>query len=246
MQKVRALIIDDEDHCRSTLAKQIEWYCPQVDVVGEGKSASEARILIKDLDPDLVFLDIEMPSESGFDLLKSLDRIKFKLIFTTAFDEYALEAFKVNAIAYLLKPIEGQELADALEKITVEKQDEVGQRLESLMKFLAEKDHIKKVALPVLEGLQFVLIDDIVRGEASGNYSTVYMKNGSSLFISKTLKYILEAINHSKFIRVHQSHFINMDYIHKYIRGKNGQIILDNGTAIPVSRSKKDEFLDLF
>ena len=246
MERTRAIIIDDEEHCRSTLKKQLEWYCPKIEVIGEGDSAESGRELIRTLNPDLVFLDIEMPAESGFELLRSLPAIRFKLIFTTAYDEYALEAFKVNAVAYLLKPIEGEELAETIDKVVIEKQDELGQKLESVMNFLSGNEQTKKVALPVMEGLLFVRIDDIIRGEASGNYTTVYMNDGSSHFISKTLKYILESISNSKFIRVHQSHFINMDYINKYIRGKNGQIVLDDGTTVPVSRSKKDELLDLF
>jgi two-component system LytT family response regulator len=246
MEQIRAVIIDDEDHCRSTLRKQLEWFCPSVELVGEGKNVQSGIAIIADKDPDLVFLDIEMPDGTGFDLIRLLKNKDFKLIFTTAFDEYALEAFKVNAIAYLLKPIEGEELAEIVQKLIVEKKEDLGDHLASLMKYLSDKEKVKKVALPVMEGFQFVRIDDIVRAEASGNYSTVYLSDGSSLFISKTLKFILEAINSSKFVRVHQSHIINMDFINKYIRGKNGQIVLDDQTTIPVSRSKKDDFLDLF
>jgi two-component system LytT family response regulator len=246
MDKIRAAIIDDEKHCRSTLMKQLEWFCPNVEVVAEGNSVQSGLEILKTEQVDLVFLDIEMPDGTGFDLLKKLPARDVKIVFTTAFDEYALEAFKVNAIAYLLKPIEGEELADVVNKLNNEKKDDIGEHLASLMKYLSDREKVKKIALPVMEGLQFVLIDDIVRAEASGNYTTVYLKDGSNLFISKTLKFILESINNSKFVRVHQSHFINMDFINKYIRGKNGQIVLDDQTVIPVSRSKKDEFLDLF
>lgn len=246
MESIRAVIIDDEDHCRSTLSKQLEWFCPEVEIVAEGVTVETGLKMIRAHNPDVIFLDIEMPDGTGFDLIRNLDQENLKVIFTTAFDEYAVEAFKVNAIAYLLKPIEGDELANVIEKFSQEKKDEIGERLASLMKYLSEKEKVKKVALPVMEGLQFVMIDDIVRAEASGNYTTVHLRTGKTLFISKTLKFILETVNSSKFVRVHQSHIINMDYIHKYIRGKNGQIILDDQTVVPVSRSKKDEFLDHF
>ncbi|WP_235299557.1 LytR/AlgR family response regulator transcription factor [Portibacter marinus] len=246
MESIKAVIIDDEEHCRSTLSKQIEWFAPEINLIGEAESVSNGIKEIKDKNPELVFLDIEMTDGTGFDLLKHWSKPPFKFIFTTAFDEYALEAFKVHAIAYLLKPIDGEELSEAVKSITIEKQDVLGNKLESLMKYLSGKDQVQKVALPVLDGLQFVKIDDIIRAEASGNYSTVYMNNGTQHFISKTLKFIMEAIEHSKFIRVHQSHLINMDYVSRYIRGKNGQIILDDGSVIPVSRSKKEDFLDLF
>lgn len=244
METLKALIIDDEDHCRSSLNKQLEWSCPNVKVIGEANSAVNAKELIIKSDPDIAFLDIEMPRGTGFDLLKSLEEIPFKVIFTTAYDEYALDAFKVNAVAYLLKPIDGEELNTVIEKISLEKNDMLGKKLENLMNYLVQKDQVKKVAFPVSDGLQFVLLDTIIRCEADGNYCKIFLHGRKNLMISKTIKHINEIINHSKFVRVHQSHIINMDYVQKYIRGKNGQIVLDDGTVIPISRSKKDSFLD--
>ncbi len=244
MERIRSIIIDDEDHCRSSLTKQLEWSCPQVEVIAEGKSASEGRELVIQHQPDLVFLDIEMPGGSGFDMIKSLPSIQFKLVFTTAFDEYALQAFKVNAIAYLLKPIDEDELISTIEKVQVEKNDVVGKKLEKLMNYLSAENKSGKIALPVSDGLQFVSIEKIVRCEADGNYCTIYLDDGNKMVISKTLKYISELVKQQKFVRVHQSHIINMDFIKKYIRGKNGQIIMDDGSVIPVSRAKKDGFLD--
>lgn len=244
MEKIRAIIIDDEDHCRSSLTTQLEWSCPQVEVVAEGKSAKEGVSLINKHNPDLVFLDIEMPGGSGFDLIENLPAVNFKLVFTTAFDEYALQAFKVNAIAYLLKPIDEDELIKTIEKITAEKNDTMGEKLEQLMQYLSKGNKGGKIAVPVSDGLQFIVTDHITRCEADGNYCTIFLKNGSKVVISKTLKYIFDLINQQKFVRVHQSHIINMDFIKKYIRGKNGQIIMDDESMIPVSRAKKDDFLE--
>jgi two-component system LytT family response regulator len=246
MERIRAIIVDDEDHCRSSLTKQLEWSCPQVEVIAQGKTAAEGRELVLKYQPDLVFLDIEMPGGSGFDMIKSLPTIPFKLVFTTAFDEYALQAFKVNAIAYLLKPIDEDELIKTIEKIQIEKNDVVGKKLEKLMNYLSSENNTGKIALPVSDGLEFISTDKILRCEADGNYCTIYVNDGTKMIISKTLKYISDLIKQQKFVRVHQSHIINMDYIKKYIRGKNGTIIMDDGSVIPVSRSKKDDFLEMF
>ena len=244
-EPIRARIVDDEDHCRSSLSKQIEWSCEDVEIIGTASSAKEAKKLILELRPDIVFLDIEMPGGSGFDLLDSLDEIKFSIIFTTAYDEYALKAFKVNALAYLLKPIDGEELAAAVEKSRSEHTDQMGKKLEQLMSYLRMQGaSTKKVAFPVSEGLEFVVVDDIVRCESEGSYCHIYIHNQSKLFLSKTLKQVSELISSEKFVRVHHSHLVNMDHVKKYIRGKGGQVIMDDGTSIPVSRTKKDGFLD--
>ncbi|NNF33587.1 MAG: response regulator [Saprospiraceae bacterium] len=246
MEKIRAIIIDDEDHCRSSLTTQLEWSCPQVEVIAEGKSADEGVELIKKHKPDLVFLDIEMPGGTGFDMIEMLPHVDFKLVFTTAFDEYALQAFKVNAIAYLLKPIDEDELIRTVEKVVIEKNDIVEQKLEKLMQYLSSEHKSGKIAVPVSDGLQFITTDKIIRCEADGNYCTIHLLEGKKLVISKTLKHISDLIQQQNFVRVHQSHIINMNYIKKYIRGKNGQIIMDDGSVIPVSRSKKDDFLEKF
>ena len=242
---IKAIIVDDEEHCRSSLKKQIEWSCPQVEIIAEASSASDARALIKELQPELVFLDIEMPGGSGFDLISSFEEINFSIIFTTAYDEYAIKAFKVNAVAYLLKPIDGAELAASVTKIIEERSDSVGKSLEDLMCYLrSQVSGLKKVAFPVADGLEFVIVDDIIRCESEGSYCHIYIKNNNKLFLSKTLKQVTELINSEKFTRVHHSHLVNMDYVKKYIRGKGGQVIMDDGSSIPVSRTKKDGFLD--
>lgn len=247
MNKLKAIIIDDEDHCRSSLTKQLEWSCPNVEVVGQADSAVRGKDLILGIKPDIIFLDIEMPGGTGFDLIRSIPGFMYKVIFTTAYDEYALEAFKVNAVAYLLKPIDGDELEKAVAKISTEKSEDIGGKLEKLMNYLRSNEQsVRKIALPIADGVEFVHIDDIIRCESEGNYCYVYLNDGSKMFLSKTLKQISELINSQKFIRVHNSHYVNMDYVKRYLRGKGGQIIMDDGSMIPVSRTKKDEFLDNF
>lgn len=246
MEKYKAFIIDDEDHCRSTLRKQLEWVCPEVEITGEAFSVQSGLDLLSESTPDIIFLDIEMADGTGFDLINSLEETPFKLIFTTAFDEYALEAFQVNALAYLLKPIDEEELEKKVKQILEENKDFFGQKLKDLINFLNNNNDERKIALPVLEGLHFVSIKDIIRCQAEGNYCKIFLKDKKPLVISKTIKYIAELIDDNSFIRVHQSHLINIAFISKYIRGKTGQIQLVDGSTVPVSRSQKENFLNRF
>ncbi len=245
MKEIRAIITDDESHCRSSLSKQLEWYCPQVKVVGLASNIQEARAHIEDLKPDLVFLDIQMPGGTGFDLLEELPSIDFHVIFTTAYDDYALQAFQVNALSYLLKPIGKEDLIKAIEKIPDAQDDAIQNKLLRIVDQLqSEKTPLSKIALPVRDGLEFVELDKIVRCESDGSYTYVYLANEKKIYLSKTLKFVHELINHKKFVRVHHSHLINMDYVTKYVRGTGGYIVLEDGQSIPVSRAKKDSFLD--
>lgn len=244
-QSLTAIIIDDEAHCRSSLKKQIEWSCPDIEVLGEGHNLESGIKCIKEHNPSIVFLDIAMPGGSGFDLLQQIDKVDFSIIFTTAYDEYALQAFQVNALAYLLKPVDGEELSKAVEKVKIDQEEDLEDKLEHLMTYLrASEKGTKKVAFPVSDGLEFVPIDDIIRCESEGSYCHIFIKGKSKLFLSKTLKQVSELISSEQFVRVHHSHLVNMEHVHKYIRGKGGQVIMEDGTSIPVSRTRKDNFLD--
>ncbi len=244
-QMLSAVIVDDEEHCRETLIKQLEWSCPNVKVLGQAESVESALVVLKTVTPDLLLLDIEMPGGNGFDLIRKLDIIEFSIIFTTAYDEFALKAFEANAIDYLLKPIDGEALENAIGKVEKTKAIDSSLNLMRLLNQISKNNTPKKIAFPVSDGLEFVLQDDIIRCESEGAYCHVFVKNRPKLFLSKTLKQVSELIDHTKFIRVHNSHLVNADFIAKYIRGKGGQVIMDDGTGIPVSRSRKDDFLDL-
>lgn len=243
-QMLSAIVVDDEEHCRESLIKQLEWSCPNVNVLGQAKSVESAIELLVNISPDILFLDIEMPGGTGFDLISKLGKIDFGVIFTTAYDEFALKAFKANAIDYLLKPIDGDALKNAVRKVEQSKPEESSLKIANLLEQINTTIRPRKVAFPVSDGLEFIVLDDIIRCESEGAYCHVFICERPNLFLSKTLKQVSEMIDDEKFLRVHNSHLVNTDFIARYIRGKGGQIILEDGTSIPVSRSRKDDFLD--
>jgi len=242
MSNWKAIIVDDEKHCRLSLKKMLEWYCPQVSVVSESKNADEGIKAIKEHTPDIVFLDIEMPRKNGFDLINEFDKVDFNIIFTTAYDEFALQAFKVNAAAYLLKPVSEKELTRTVNKIIEQPSSTFDQnKLMEIYEMLKLNNSIEKIAIPTLEGMEFVNPKDIIRCKAEGNYTKIHLISNESIFISKTLKQIAELINKSYFIRPHASHLVNVHFIKKYLKGVGGQLVLEDGTIIPVSRHRKSD-----
>jgi two-component system LytT family response regulator len=243
---MKALIIDDEKHCSESLHLLLGKYLPEVKVMGETNDPFAGIGLITAHKPDVVFLDIEMPHLNGFELLSKFERIDFEIVFTTAYDEFALRAFKVNALDYLLKPIGVEELQRAVEKAQVR----IAQRLpnievKSMLNGLrATPNENSKVALPTMGGLEFVKISNIIRCQSDSNYTDVYLTDAKSLTISKTLKEIEQLLSGHGFYRTHASHLINLDRIQKYQRGAGGVVVMDNGDHVQVSRSKKADFLD--
>ena len=240
-QKIDALIIDDEQHCRSSLRKQLEWSCPEINIIGEAQDASSGYTQIKDLKPDLIFLDVEMPDQNGFDLLKRFEQYDFEVIFTTAYDSFALDAFRVNAVEYLLKPIEEDQLLMAIEKVSIYLRNKEPQRI--IDEILNNYKHLPlthKVAFPTSEGMTFLPLNEIVRCEGEGSYSKIYSKNGETLFIAKTLKYIEQLCASDYLLRIHQSHLINVAFVEKYLKQDGGSILMQDGTSVPISRSKKE------
>ncbi len=245
MKNHKAIIIDDEEHCRNALKKQLSWSIPDLEIIGMASNISDGKKLLETHNPDILFLDIEMPGGSGFDLIASMQNISFHVIFTTAYDEYAIDAIKLNAVDYLLKPIDGEELVTAYNKIIAKQKAETGTQLESLINHLRKQNkNINKIALPTQEGLEFICTDSIIRCESEGSYSYIYMKNDKKLFLSKTLKSLESIISDESFIRVHHSHLVNINCIKKYLKGAGGQLVMEDGSIIPVSKSKKNSFLE--
>ncbi len=247
MKNHKAIIIDDEEHCRNSLKKQLSWSIPDLEIVGMASNITDGKKLLESLNPDILFLDIEMPGGSGFDLISSFQKVSFHVIFTTAYDEYAIDAIKLNAVDYLLKPIDGEELVAAYNKIITKQKDESEKQLENLLNHLRKQNkNINKIALPTQEGLEFVAADSIIRCESEGSYSYIYMKNNKKLFLSKTLKNLESIISDDSFIRVHHSHLVNINCIKKYLKGAGGQLVMEDDSIIPVSKSKKSSFLEKF
>ncbi|MBK9255973.1 MAG: response regulator transcription factor [Saprospiraceae bacterium] len=242
---MNVLIIDDEQHCITTLTWALQQYCENIVILDVAKNGKEGFEKIKKLKPDLVFLDIEMPVLSGIDMLEKFDKIDFKIIFTTAYDQYAIKAIKLNASDYLLKPIDKDELIAAIDKVkntgdTAMSHDKI-QHLKHNLQVLT---HLQKIAIPSSEGIMFFDLDTIVHLEASSNYTVIYFNTKSKIISSRTLKEYEDLLPNEMFFRCHHSHIINLKYIKKYIRGEGGFVDLGNGQVVEVSRRKKPEFLE--
>ncbi len=241
---IKAIIIDDENKGRMALRQKIADYCPEVSIVAEASDGIEGKEVIERLKPNLVFLDIEMPRVNGFELLNQLKEKNFHLIFTTAYDHYAIKAIKYAAFDYLLKPIDIEELKASIEKIKLTKVANVGNQVELLQQNIKNpKAALNKLAIPTLDGLCFYAISDLVYLEASSNYTNLFFVGGKKVVASKTLKDFEELLPEDTFFRPHHSYIINLNFISKYIKGDGGQIELTNGAIVDVSRRKKEEFL---
>lgn len=242
---IRTVIVDDETDSRSVLQKLLETYCPQVTVVGTAAGVDTALPLIRELNPDLVFLDIEMIHGNGFDLLNELQPISFQVIFVTAFDEYAIKAFKYSAVDYLLKPVDIEELQGAVEKASSRMQDKVD--LSPIRTLLQNVGVIQlaqqKMAIPTVNGLSFIAMHDIIRFEAQGNYTAIYITKGQTLMATRNIKEYELLLPEAIFCRIHNSHIINLQKIQKYQKGRGGQVIMEDGTAIEVAIRRRQEFL---
>lgn len=242
---LKAIIIDDEKKGRMALKQKLQDYCPKVIVVGEAENGNTGIELINQYEPDIVFLDIEMPRMDGFEMLHQLPENNFNLIFTTAYDQYAIKAIRYAAFDYLLKPIDIEELQATISRITPLTKSQTTGKLDTLEQNLQSKTGFKKIAIPTLDGLLFFNADDIINLEANSNYTILHFTNHPKLTASKTLKDFEELLTDKIFFRPHHSHIINLNYIKRYIRGDGGQIEMQNGQIVIVSRRKKEEFLKL-
>lgn len=241
-----AIIIDDEQKGRIALREKLLNYCPDVALIGEAVDGLNGLHLIKEQKPDIVFLDIEMPRMDGFEMLNQLPHKNFNLIFTTAYDQYAIKAIKYAAFDYLLKPIDIEELRSAIKRVNGQSQGPTEKKLEVLQLNLGAAYPLSKIAIPTLNGLLFFNTSDIIHLEAQSNYTCLYFTNQPKLLTSRTLKEFEELLPTDIFFRTHHSHIINLNYIKRYIKGDGGQIELQNGSCVTVSRRKKDEFLKTF
>lgn len=245
---INAVIIDDEPKNVKVMKNMLRDFCPEVNVLGEAYNSTEGRELILQKKPQLVFLDIEMPYGNGFDLLNGLMPIDFEVVFVTAFDKYMLQALKYSALDYLLKPVNIEELKTAVHNAELRiKKNSVNQQLSILLENFKKQDTgLKKIAVPTADGFDFILIEDIVRCEAQGPYTRIYVKNSKRILVSKPLKDYEGLLPNDIFLRIHNSHLVNLNYIKKYNRGRGGYIEMDDGTTLEVATRRKDEFLNRF
>ncbi|MEN9640332.1 MAG: hypothetical protein RLZZ262_2201 [Bacteroidota bacterium] len=248
VNKIKALIVDDEEFARENLRMILEDYCPDVELIGAASSADQARKLLEEEKPHVVFLDIMMPSEDGFMFLQSLKERPFQVVFTTAFRDYALKAIKENALDYLEKPIDIEELQKVvarvreLEKKTPPLSDG---RMTRVLESIALTNTVEKTVVPTKDGLAIVKNTDILYLEADENYTTLYIVGGKKYVSSKGIKAFEEKLDPQMFFRIHKSFIINIaHHLKEFNRTEGNVAILSNGAQVPVSRRKLQEFLD--
>jgi two-component system, LytTR family, response regulator len=241
---LKALIVDDEPKARENLQILLHDFVEGVTVVGLCENIAEATEAVRLHSPDVVFLDIQLQRETGFDLLTKLKEINFEVIFTTAYTEYAIKAFKFSAIDYLLKPIDIEELKKAVGRVEKRVSNNMTGRLTQLVQNLKQGSNENyKIALPTLDGLVFVKISDILYCEASSNYTQIFTSEEKYL-VSKTLKEYDDLLSDHNFFRIHNSYLININSIKKYVKGEGGYVVLNNDTSLDVSKRKKEAFLN--
>lgn len=243
---IKVVIVDDEPHCVDALASMLTKHFPDIEIVAGCNSVIDARKAIDQFDPGLVFLDVEMPHHNGFELLMQYERLEFDVIFTTAFENYALKAIKFNALDYLLKPFSVEELREAIEKYR-EKRNRQRPADGTLDIFLQNLKTLqqgsRKIALPTMSGLIFASVGDIIRCESIGNYTKIFFRDKSSQIVSKTLKEFEFLLEDMDFFRVHHSHLINLQQMQSYIQGEGGFALMNDGTHVEISRRRKADFL---
>ncbi len=233
-----AIIIDDVPQARQTLKEDIEHWCPELEIIGDAEGVVSGAKILREKVPDILFLDIQLKDGTGFDILEILPDIKSKVIFTTASDNYAIRAFRFSAIDYLLKPIDPDELVEAVSKA----KNQLGgqsEKLNLLLDNVKNQSTPKKLALHTLEKIHVVEISNILRCESSGNYTIFYFSDRPKLLVTKTLKEFDNLLQEYRFLRVHQSHLINSEQIKEYVKSDGGYIVLHDGTKIPVSVRKR-------
>ncbi len=238
---VKAIIIDDELLSRKTLGNFIEKYCSTIQVVGEADGVLTGFAQIMLIKPDLVFLDIEMKDGTGFDLLERIGNIDFEIVFVTAFNHFAIKAFQLSALDYILKPVDPSFLVQLEGKL--KKRTQLSDLNGQLKILLENRLQFKKVALPSMEGIKMVKIDDIIRCQSDSNYTQVFIKQLERIVVSRTLKEFEDMFG-DRFFRIHHSHLINMDYVDSFLKEDGGVVLMVDGTKIPVSRRKKDNFIE--
>lgn len=245
---INCILVDDEKNALEMMEWLLKTYCPQVQIVAMCNSAEQGIAAIQSEKPDVVFLDIEMPKMNGFDMLEKFDKLFFDVVFCTAYDQFAIRAFKYAALNYLLKPVDPEDLMLTISRIQEKRNLPTREQFELLLQNInqAPKTTPQRIALTSNDGLVFVSTQDIIYCEAESNYTHVVLANGRKILVSKVLKEIDEALSGPDFYRVHSSFLININRIKKFIRGDGGYIVMDNDAPINISRNRRQEFMELF
>jgi two-component system, LytTR family, response regulator len=246
---LKAVIVDDELNSCEMLEWQLKEFCTDVQIAAIINSPEVAAKKIQELKPDLVFLDIEMPKINGFELLKQIGTVDFDIIFTTAYDQYAIKAMKYSAVDYLLKPIEKGELQAAVEKVAARRGHNSREQIQFLIQqidALKRNQKIRRIAVSTSESFTFLDLDEIVCCESESNYTYIHLVDKGRILISKTLKLIEDILDKDQFVRVSQSYLVNLNHVKKYVREDGGYLLMSNGMTITVSKNKKDDLFEHF
>ncbi|MGD2035889.1 MAG: LytTR family DNA-binding domain-containing protein [Bacteroidales bacterium] len=241
---VKAIIIDDEPKIVSTISSLVGEHFADLEIVSTANDMATGLRAISEYDPDILILDINLPDGTGFDLLKQVDLPRFKLIFITAYEEYAIRAFKYSAIDYLVKPIQPNELIEAINRAKNLKQKEDQQlKLSALLENLNEGNSMKKIVLRTADNIHLVKTEDIIRCESDSNYTFFYLTDGRKILVSRTMKEFAELLKSAGFLRVHQSHLININHIDRYAKADGGAMIMKDNSSVPISHERKSYIL---
>ncbi len=247
MKKIVTILVDDETNNLFFLQELIKTHLPQLDIVATAENGNDGLVCIKELKPQLVFMDIDMPGMTGFELLSKLEPLTFEIIFVTAYNQYAIEAFEYNAVAYITKPIVTQKLIAAVEKAIIKiEEKKYTENIFSLLENVHHKSEHDKIALPTMQGLQFIKLTQICFCESSGNYTNFHLTDNSKIMVSRQLGEYEKLLPADNFVRIHDQHIINLTCIKEYVKGSGGEVILENGTRLNVASRRKDELLSRF
>ena len=245
---VKAILIDDEPQSCKALAIKLKTVADDIDIMGTYHHPEKAIAAVRKLKPDLVFLDIEMPHMNGFDMLEQFDKLFFDVVFCTAYDQFAIKAFKYSALNYLLKPVDPEDLKETIRRIEEKKSSPSKEQIELLFQNIRQnsKPTVQRIALTTGDGMIFVPTQDILYCQAESNYTSVALVGGKKILVSKVLKEIDDALSGPDFFRIHNSYLINLNHIKKYVRGEGGYIIMEDGANVSISRSRRQEFMEQF
>jgi len=243
---IKVVLIDDEKNALEMLEWQLHTYCPQVEIVAICNTADKGITAIHQQTPQLVFLDIEMPRKNGFEVLEAFNNPSFDVIFTTAYNQFALKAFRFAALDYLLKPIDADDLVTSLKRYEKKIQSNFKQQLEIMMQHYRQPNTLpEKISFATQQAVHFINPETILYCESDGNYTTLFFLDRTNLIVSKTLKEVEEVLQHYHFLRIHNSFIINLKQVSRYVKTEGGSIEMANGTKLPISRQRREEVMQV-